>query len=454
MKHLKKILAAAMALSMMLSVLCTAASAATSRNVRQYRNYLALGDSIGSGFGQSAYNKYGKMVVWGKRIPGTYADWVSKWTGSNLTMRCMPGYTSSCLRYELDDSYTMHSWEVHELPNFTGGAYDQAFLDKMKSDFRSNIRKANLITLDIGINDTWYSTIALIYYIAEHANNANLKYGDTRGTLDEELAKYGSWGTVVRNATAYLDGFATNPAKWAEFWGLWAENLISYTTAFQENYDAIVRNIYRLNPNVTVVAVGGYNPYKDWKLTPVDGLKMDFNVTDTGKAQTITFANGARFTVPGKVTLRTGIAAVPELMYDMYNAVRQSYEDTYPGRYYYADVPDTEMIGGVAVSLYEFSSLDDSGFNPHPTAAGHKYMAEQIVGVLPKDPNAFPDLTQLNGVWGVYNENNELQTGYTGLARTEKNTWYVRKGRLDQSYSGTIRQNGRTYKIQYGKVVG
>ena len=122
-------------------------------------------------------------------------------------MRCMPGYTSAALRYELDDSFNMHDWEMEELPNFTFGAYDQAFLDNMKSDFRQNIAKADLITLDIGVNDTWYRTIALIYYIAESANNPDLKYGDTRGTLEQELAKYGSMGTVVRNAMAYLDGF-------------------------------------------------------------------------------------------------------------------------------------------------------------------------------------------------------------------------------------------------------
>ena len=221
MKKVKKILAAVLALAMALAVLSTTAFAATPNTVKHYKRYLALGDSIGSGFGQPDYNKQGKMVVWGQRIPGNYADWVSKWTGSSLTMRCMPGYTTACLRYELDDTYQMHDWEVHELPNFTSNAYDKEFLDNMKSDFKNNVRNSDLITLDIGINDTWYSTISLIYYIAESATNSNLKYGDTRGTLDEELAKYGSMGTVLRNAAAYLDGFATNPAKWAQFWMLW-----------------------------------------------------------------------------------------------------------------------------------------------------------------------------------------------------------------------------------------
>lgn len=383
-KLAKRVLAVVLAMTMALSVLAVAAFAATPENVKHYNNYLALGDSIGSGFGQPDYNKQGKMVIWGQRIPGTYADWVSKWTGSNLTMRCMPGYTSAALRYELDDSFNMHDWEMEELPNFTFGAYDQAFLDNMKSDFRQNIAKADLITLDIGVNDTWYSTIALIYYIAESANNPDLKYGDTRGTLEQELAKYGSMGTVVRNAMAYLDGFATNPTKWAQFWALWGQNVTSYLTAFSENYDAIVKNIYKLNPDVTVVALCGYNPFKDFKLTPLDGNITSIKLTEDGKPKTLALGSGTNLTVPGKLNVNLGISAIPQTMYDIYNAVRESYTDVYPGKYFYADVPDTELIGNkITIPLYEFSSLDDSGFNPHPTAAGHKYMAEQIVKQLP-----------------------------------------------------------------------
>ena len=379
--RLRSLSALLLALAMAVSVLSTGAFAATSGNVKSYKNYLALGDSIGSGFGQPAYNQYNRMVVWGQRIPGSYADLVAKATKSNLQMLCMPGYTTACLRYELDDNFTLHDWEIQELSNFTYGAYDQAFLDQMRGTFRNAIRKADLISLDIGINDTWYSTIALIYYIAESANNENLKYGDTRGTLEYELQQYGSMGAVSRNALAYLDGFATNPTQWARFWALWVQNLSGYLTAFKENYDAIVKGIYRYNPNATIVAVGGYNPYKDWKILPIDGLHAKLVISDN--VTNVNIPVLGEVDIPGTFNLRTGIAAVPQTMYDLFNATRESYTAKYPGQYYYADVPDTEMIGGLSVSLYEFSSLDDSGFNPHPTAAGHQYMADQIIGALP-----------------------------------------------------------------------
>lgn len=386
-KMTKRIASVALALVMTLSVLCCSVFAATPENVKHYNYYTAIGDSIGSGFGQPDYNKQGKMVIWGQRIEGAYPSWVADWTGAKLCMRQMPGYTTAALRYELDDSFKMHDWEVHELSNFTYGAYDKEFLDNMKSDFRNNIKKSDLITLDIGVNDTWYSTIALIYYIAEYANTPSLKFqaDGGRGLLGDELKKYGTWGTVVRNALAYLDGFATNPTQWAHFWALWGQNVASYLTSFQQNYDAIVKAIFKINPKVTVVGVGGYNSFKYLKILPTDGQKFSVKITSDGKEKTITLADGSNLCIPGYLNFYTGVLCqTPQTMYDLYNAIRESYVNVYPGQYFYADTQDTELIGqGLHIPLYENSSMDDSSYNPHPTAAGHKYMATQIVAQLP-----------------------------------------------------------------------
>lgn len=390
-KMTKRIASAVLALVMALSVLCCSAFAATPENVKHYGTYMAIGDSIGSGFGQPDYNnqaeKDGTIVEWGKRIDGAYPSFVSDWTHSRLIMRQMPGYTTAALRYELDDSFKMHDWEIHELSNFTYGAYDKAFLDNMKSDFRNNIKKADLITLDIGVNDTWYSTIALIYYIAEYANTPSLKFqaDGGRGLLKDELKKYGTWGTVIRNALAYLDGFATNPTQWAHFWALWGQNVVSYATSFQENYDAIVKAIFKLNPDVTVVGVGGYNSFKVLKILPTDGQRFQIKLTEDGKEKTFTLADGSNVCVPGYLNFYTGvICQTPQTMYDLYNAMRESYVNVYPGQYFYADTMETELIGNkLTIPLYENSSMDDSAYNPHPTRAGHEYMAKQIVSVLP-----------------------------------------------------------------------
>ena len=73
-------------------------------------------------------------------------------------------------------------------------------------------------------------------------------------------------------------------------------------------------------------------------------------------------------------------------MYDFfYEPIRQAWTVKKPGQVYYADVTDYEMImkNQITIPMYEFMSMDDSGFNPHATLAGNQYMADKILEVLP-----------------------------------------------------------------------
>ena len=58
----------------------------------------------------------------------------------------------------------------------------------------------------------------------------------------------------------------------------------------------------------------------------------------------------------------------------------------YRGRYYYVDVTQTELFCDTHpfLSVYENVTMyDNSGFNPHPTPAGHQYEAAKIIEALP-----------------------------------------------------------------------
>ena len=385
-KTVKKMSAVALALLMTLSVLSASAFAATPQNVKQYKYYLALGDSIGSGFGQPDYNKYGKVVVIDKRIKNSYPDLVAKWTGAKLDPKCYPGYTAGVLRYELDNTYKLPTAQIGQLFNMTNGAYDQKFLDQHRPIFQNAVKKADLITLDIGLNDTWYGTIATIYQIAEYGNDKIP--GDPRGLLEDELAKYGSWGTVFRNAEAYLAGFALTPSKWAEFWGLWLYNMATYFTAYESNYATIVRNIFKLNPNTTVVALSSYNSFRYFTLTGGENGANFYRIkTRDGGPLVVNLPGLGEFALPDEIKVAPSLVpTIVQSSYDMfYEPVRKRFVNEYPGHYFYADVFDTEMImdGPNSVPMYEFQTMDASGFNPHPTKAGHEYMAKQIVKQLP-----------------------------------------------------------------------
>ena len=122
---------------------------------------------------------------------------------------------------------------------------------------------------------------------------------------------------------------------------------------FRTNWNAICKSIYALNPDVTLVAVGFFNPVKTLRLSstqPQIGQMMD------------------------------------PIARRMNNFVR--YQADYARQYLYADVYNTEC--------YELVPVDDPAFGStlvpavHPTHEGHKYMAEQIVKVLPEKEEPKP----------------------------------------------------------------
>ena len=394
MKTTKKIVAALLAVVLVVSLMSVGAFAATKDNVKQYGVYTALGDSMGSGFGQPQYTELGNgsMVdtnVLGQRIEGSYPDLIADWTGAKLNQMCYPGYTAAILRYELCDDYAeqANSWEINQIENFSFGVYTKEFLEENKQTFRDAIAESDLITLDIGLNDTWYIMMSLVYEIADQEWLLN-NNGAERGTLAAELEKYGTWGTVARNVEYLLLSIAENPQLWAQFASELVSGLTQYWTVYQEHYRAIVEAIYDLNPDVTVVALQSCNSFKYLNLTPGTASNTyKFSISDS--VTTVSLPILGEFTLPDSIHLAfdASMTNVTGLMYDVvYESVRKSFVGVKPN-YYYADgMEDVELIGNhFAIPMYENSTIDNSGFNPHPTTKGHEQIAENIVAVLPEE---------------------------------------------------------------------
>ena len=382
-KTVKKVIAVLMLCVMMVSVVAVSAFAADRNNVKQYNMYCNLGDSVASGFGLPDYNRRGKLLVYAKRIKGSYGDLLAKEVGAKTYYpRCYPGFTSAIFRYCLTDNYQVRDWEINQLENFSYGEYTPSVLATERERIRYAVSRADLITVDLGVNDTWYSSIALVYEIAKYGTVVGM---DPQKTLAEELAIYGSWGTVVRNAMYYLAGFAENPQLWSYFWGCWADNLGTYFLQYQANYNAIMEGIFRLNPDVTVVALASGNSFRALNLTPgIRSGSLKLQWMDMPVQVDLPYIG--TFTLPNFVHVSENpIANVTGVMYDFfYEPIRQIWQAKKPGQYYYADVTDYEMImDHMCVPMYEFMSLDNSGFNPHATLAGNRYMADKILEVLP-----------------------------------------------------------------------
>ena len=382
-KTMKKLIAVLMMCAIMVSAAAVGAFAATASNVKTYKTYVCLGDSVASGFGLPDYNRRGKLLVYGKKIAGAYGTLLAKDVRSSTYYPCAyPGFTSAIFRYCLTDNYQVRDWEINQLENFSYGAYTPAVLAKQRQHIRNAVAKADLITVDLGVNDTWYSSIALVYEIAKYGQIMGI---DPRTTLQEELAKYGSWGTVVRNAMFYLAGFAENPQLWAYFWGCWINNLSTYFLQYQDNYNAIIQGIFDLNPDVTVVCLASGNSFRSLNLTP--GVRSgSYKISWMDAPVQVDVPMIGTLTLPASVHISENpIANVTGVMYDFfYEPVRQAWQYKKPGQYYYADVTEYEMImDHMCIPMYEFMSLDNSGFNPHATLAGNKYMEQKILEVLP-----------------------------------------------------------------------
>lgn len=347
----KKLISLLLAVVMMVSLFSTTASAASSKKssgkLPQFKTITSLGDSASSGFGLDDYNKQGKFVVYCTRIRGSYPDLVAKeLRATKLNQYAISGSRTTELLYLLDNDfepdYIMK--EADEL--ISEGQITLKKLKSLRPVYQKAVKESDMILLDVGFDDIWVPTIACIYDIAEDGR----KYTDPDPelTLRQKVAKYGSYEVVFQTAINYLAGFIGNPQKWAEYWIQWDETVLKWATDFFINYNAIIDRIYELNPDVTVVSLGFYNPAESWSI------------------------------LPGDRSLEHSL----QLYYDVINSTKQKFEGVLPN-YYYVEERNVEMINNRAtLPLYENLTLDDSGFNPHPTYKGHKQITKLIIKKL------------------------------------------------------------------------
>lgn len=440
----KRILSLVLALTMMLSVASVFANAATASNVKQYKTYLQLGDSIAAGFGLPDYTKHlknGELIINTGNNPmfvqylvkGSYAQLLAKDVqATKVYPYAAPGFRSSEIRMLIDPNYN-GDWvcKGDAINELSMGAYTYNQLIKMKPYYQKAVKDADLITIDVGMNDTWFSVVAAVLTIGYAINGE-----DVSEVLRSAFNYFGSWDAVMNAFGTAFEKIATVPGLTA----LLVDGVRKFWVDFYVNYTAIVDYIYSVNPDVTVVSVGCYNSFKDWELP---------------------------------------IYLIPQTScYIPMNALKAGLANSHKN-YYFADVGDTEVVGQhMTLPLPNNISLDDSGYNPHPTANGYAYMEKQILSVLPtgkrssnwggysvypssagtgystgntQQDTKYAPLTKVNGTW-AYRVGGKVQTNYTGLGQSEYGIYYVKKGVVDFSVSGIVNVDGIKYYVKKNKV--
>ncbi|MEE1188535.1 MAG: GDSL-type esterase/lipase family protein [Acutalibacteraceae bacterium] len=348
MKKLIAVLLAALMLASLGSVSAfakTKSAAAGTGKVKTYNVVTSFGDSVAAGVSTSTYKaahetKEAKTNYF-IRVPGTYVDRVAKKVkAKKVYPLAQPGMRSEELRMLLCDDYKGDGHEAYvtnALNGYTspGGKYKGkdpvGDYKKLRSLYQTAVKEADLITVGIGFNDVWFSILAAAVELSETG-----KVSDTPElTLFKKAEQLGSMGKALKQAEDALN----TVMKITPYIPVITEAGIEAKARYFVNYRAIIERIYSLNPDVTIVSIGYH-----------DAL------------------------IPGEFDATNFLHyfAIFQPSFEAMNAYTRVRPTLY-GEYIYVDMHGTETV---------LNSTET--WDPHPTDAGHKYMAQQILKALPK----------------------------------------------------------------------
>ena len=412
----------------MLFALTVPAFAASGKNYYDYKNYICVGDSIAAG---CALARDGKPTNFDQTIddpnkiiadnsyvfrgfdfsvaPNAYHSLVANELGANLLMCARSGLRAVELRYMLDGTY--NDYDTDRIWGNTyfdtdGNGFTLADLDAMNKQvgYAEKIKQADLLTLNVGSNDVFSFTMTIV--IKQLAKNSS-------NTAVTAAADYYTTGGDAGTAFVKLVEAYEKMGKAAELMNTLTVTMDKAYKQFTVNYKAVIEKIYELNPDITVVAVGVYNPIEGVSLSSSSSLDISSIV-----APVITAINS--YIASFKLSC---------------------------SNYYFADVVGTQTYP---------MSLDDNYFSEyliakvHPTIEGHKFMAEKILSELPEKPLDAPTVKAGNVAatgkvklsWAAV----DGAVSYDVYRSLTKYGLYSKLGSTDSiSYTDTTAKTGYTY---------
>ncbi len=328
MKIFKRSIAVLLALLLISSsFVCFAAE--SEKQYCEYKTSVLLGDSLSSGF-----RDYEDVMSEFTYVEDSYAAYIAKDLGieTYYPMAC-PGFRTIEMRTMLEDDYVSNDPYLFEaVPHHSA----EEILAK-KEEYRNAIAEADLITIGIGGND-WG---AYFGWVMEDFLDEHPLPEDFEAALREYLANA---NIVEDNIVKIIVELAQTFNAVDEFLAVMPAAIEYAFSTLHENWPIIVEDIYALNPDVTLVAVGMFNT----TLATPEG-EPD-NVAEPDELAVI----------------------VEQAIIDYGNKHMIDNQEKYG--YIYVDTTGT---------IVETS---------HPTAAGHRHIADRILEAL---PDARFDLTDV-----------------------------------------------------------
>lgn len=311
-KTLKKALAAILALAVLSSMaVCFAAE----KEYADYGTYVLLGDSVASGYNDLEY-----VDSEFKRVENSYSDFVADDLRVELIPLACPGFRTLEIRHLLEDDFPVTDGYL-----FHGSHTPNEEIEAMAPYFRESIANAGLITLGVGGNDFGAYLGWVISDIMEEDGLFTAFVNDARALLAEK-------GVESDTLDEFLD-LAETMGVLPNVIEALPEALSYGINSLFNNWDPMIEDIYRLNPDVTLLVIGMFDT----------GVKTEEDAANNEKA-----------------IIKLNIA---QAIVDFANGPMKEGAEKYG--YTFVDVTGT--------------TCDES----HPNVAGHRFIADKILEALP-----------------------------------------------------------------------
>ena len=233
-----------------------------------YQVYTCFGDSISAGYGLADYVSGEKW----RHVDGSYPVMVADALGvKKYNPYSLSAMRTVEMRMFLEDDFYGDKVTNHVMYYFVEDTEHTAqCIEKQRKMFRDGIRNSDLLSLQLGFNDVWFTMLGTAQLLGR---------GEVYTGVDDAQDEF--FGSVDRLGLgkALKDGIDTLQTV-IGLPTLLPTIILAGVQAKQqyfENYKTILKEIYALNPDVTIAAIGYYNPVKNLRLGRPQGLlDLDF----------------------------------------------------------------------------------------------------------------------------------------------------------------------------------
>jgi len=349
-KKLLRMIAVVMAVLMAFTTLATTASAAgTVKSNRRFKYYVAIGDSIPAGHGLQGvedgdpYTLDNQMERTGPNIiKGSYPQLVRDAIGADAYKLAREMYMTPNILRVIDPAYDK---EIARPENYYDrfwteycylAAQGTSYLDDtdyLRETAQAAIRKADIITINLGNNDTFSKAMMDPYMrTAYYAFGMNIQPALT----------------MIRDQYQPIE----TEEQFLEMYGSYDEfmNLVhKYTEEYKQNYERLIKRIRKLNPDCEIYVLGVYNLFGQAE----GGWLLQEFLEEENK--------------------------------NLINELKRFYtkESKWRNEITYVNVKNTETweTEPMYSPLYYLHFL----ISCHPTFKGHQYMANQVIKAINKN---------------------------------------------------------------------